>query len=89
MVVSPWNGIKSFLIAPDGSHEGPEESDVFDVLRGRFVEWVNAQVAVQGYPPVAWAEVVLEDEERIGGNEDGLVTYLSRSSRDGYPEEDE
>lgn len=41
-VVGPLiNGQSSFMIAPDGSKEGWEESDIGDVLRKRFMDWAG------------------------------------------------
>jgi hypothetical protein len=46
------NGGCSFLVAPDGSNEGWAESASFDVLRARFVEWLNAQAYDDGSNPI-------------------------------------
>ncbi len=43
IINSPFNGYQSFFIAPDGSKEGWEDSDIFDRKRGDFFEWWTEQ----------------------------------------------
>lgn len=40
IVVSPWNGYRSFLVAPDGSSVGWEEDITYEGRRAVFVEWM-------------------------------------------------
>lgn len=65
-VVGPGiNATSSFLVAPDGSKEGWEDSDVGDHARDAFIEWLRNTGSY------AWAEVVL-------GEDDGEA-YVERS----------
>jgi hypothetical protein len=60
-VVGPGtNGTSSFLIAPDGSKEGWEESDRGDEARDRFVAWLREHGKGGFYD---WAEVVLGSDD--------------------------
>jgi hypothetical protein len=64
-VVGPGvNGTSSFLVAPDGSKEGWDDSDAGDTARDLFIEWLRAR-GEGGY--YAWAEVVLgsDDQEAL------------------------
>jgi hypothetical protein len=64
-VVGPGlNGTASFLVAPDGSKEGWNESDQGDTARGRLIAWLRDE-AHSGY--FDWAEVVLgpDDHEAV------------------------
>lgn len=56
------NGYSSFLVAPDGSKEGWDDSDSGDAARGRFIAWLRD---ANGY--FSWAEVVLgsDDQEAV------------------------
>lgn len=41
LVESPVNGYVSFLIAPDGSKEGWQDSDTGDVARSAWIKWAR------------------------------------------------
>ncbi len=67
-VVGPGtNGTSSFLVAPDGSKEGWDESDQGDRARDRFINWLRGQAYDDGSSPIDWAEVVLghDDQEAL------------------------
>jgi hypothetical protein len=51
------NECYSFLVAPDGSKEGWEESIVGDAAREGFVAWLEAQRHEDGSTSVHYAEV--------------------------------
>lgn len=58
-VVGPGvNGTSSFLVAPDGSKEGWEESYIGDDARARFIKWLRGDNR-----HFSWAEVILGDDD--------------------------
>ncbi len=65
-------GYYSILIAPDGSKEGWEDSDIGDCNRLAFVSWLREQVFEDGSSPFAWVEV------RFGA--DDFNTHVTRDS---------
>ena len=88
LMVSPLNGVKSFLIAPDGSYEGYDESDTYDAKRDAFVDWVRAQIPDWGYPPVLYVEVSFEDEMAMDRGEDA-VAIVRHSRQDPRPADED
>jgi len=50
------NGYSSFLVAPDGSKEGWEESDEGDCRRREFIDWLRTQVHEDGSSNLDWIE---------------------------------
>lgn len=56
----------SFLVAPDGSKEGWEESDHGDLLRYQLTSWLDAQRDPDdGSSSLEWCEII------VGGDIDG------------------
>lgn len=51
------NGYRSFLIAPDGSKEGWQESDAGDQRRAEWIEWTKTTLHEDGSGPLEWVEV--------------------------------
>lgn len=51
------NDVASFLVAPDGSKEGWEESDVGDKRRAEIKAWLRAQAYDDGSNSLSWFEV--------------------------------
>ena len=64
-VPSPMNHCVSFMVAPDGSKEGWTESNLGDVARSRFIEWLKSNRYEDGGSPVKWVEVQYGDDERV------------------------
>lgn len=64
IVESRINGYCSFLVPPDGSKEGWEDSDRGNTLRAEFVQWLRTD-------PIGvyceWCEVMYGDEEGAAG----------------------
>lgn len=60
IIDSPINGYRSFLIAPDGSKEGWEESDRGDGARDQFKEWLRRERIF-----LDWVEVQYGDDEGV------------------------
>lgn len=58
------NGYASFLIAPDGSNEGWEDSDRGDAQRAAFLTWADAQRYSDVSTALDWVEVQFGDGER-------------------------
>jgi hypothetical protein len=56
------NGYMSFLVAPDGSKEGWEESAAGDERRIAFKNWLRSQEYEDGSSPFAWVEVMYGDD---------------------------
>lgn len=61
------NGYRSFFIAPDGSKEHWNESDVFDDLRKQFKEWLVRENLF-----IDWAEI------GFGGDEPKKNEYIEQ-----------
>jgi len=67
MIVTPvvetqMNGYHSFLIAPDGSKEGWEESNAGDARREGWKAWARSQVYDDGSTALKWVEVQYADD---------------------------
>ncbi len=60
VIAAPTNGYRTFLIAPDGSKEGWDNSDRGDAARTAFIEWATAW-RYAAY--VSWAEVVIGEDD--------------------------
>ncbi len=58
------NGFRSFLIPPDGSKEGWEESDAGDARRSAFKKWLRAQAYADGSSPFEWFEAKFGNDDR-------------------------
>ena len=67
------NGYCSFVVAPDGSKEGWDESDAGDTARAAFVAWLRTEGMVD------WVEV------RFGGDDYDAARIEARTH---YPEDD-
>lgn len=55
-VLSPSNGYRSFLVAPDGSKEGWPESAAGDAARGKYIAWLGEQAYEDGSSALEWLE---------------------------------
>ena len=61
LIPSIANGYQSFLIPPDGSKEGWEESDKGDGQRAIFCDWLTTQVE-DGAIFLSWVEIQYGDD---------------------------
>lgn len=61
IVKSPWEGVTSFLVPPDGSKEGWEESDDGDSRRERFIGLLKSKWDGKWWD---WVEVAFGADER-------------------------
>jgi len=57
------NGRRAFMVAPDGSKEGWEESDRGDAARSAFKDYLRSQYHDDGSTSLRWAEVMFADDE--------------------------
>lgn len=57
------NGYRSFMVAPDGSKEGWEESEQGNLDRDNFIEWLNKQQYEDGSSALKWVEVMFGDDD--------------------------
>ena len=57
IVTSFVNTVDSFLIGPDGSKEGLNESDEGDTKRAMFIKWINLQAFEDGSNSLSFAEL--------------------------------
>jgi hypothetical protein len=57
------NGYVSFLVPPDGSKEGWEESDAGDVRRSELKAFLRSLAYEDGSTSVNWVEVLFNDDE--------------------------
>ncbi len=63
-MLSNRNGYLTFVIPPDGSKEGWEESAAGNNHRDEFVAWLRSQEFDDGSSPYAWAEIQYGDDNR-------------------------
>ena len=61
------NGIRTFVVLPDGSKEGWPESDAGDETRDQFIKWLESKAHDDGSSPYDWAEVRYGDDEGANG----------------------
>jgi hypothetical protein len=57
------NGYRSFLMAPDGSKEGWDESDRGDERRTKLIEWMDAQRYEDSSTALDWVVVQFADDD--------------------------
>lgn len=57
------NGGGSFLVPPDGSKEGWDESNDGNKRRAEFVAWLDKQRYEDGSTSLRWVEVLYADDE--------------------------
>lgn len=57
------NGYRTFLVGPDGSKEGWDESDRGDLRRAAFVGWLNQQRHEDESSNLDWVEVQYGDDD--------------------------
>jgi hypothetical protein len=62
IIESDVNGYQSFFIAPDGSKEGWGESDIGDVQRKTFKDWINEQAYKDGSNTLSFCEFSYGDD---------------------------
>lgn len=65
------NGYRSFLVPPDGSKEGWEDSDRGDAARKKFNEYLESLRYEDGSTSIAWIEVQFADDN----NETLIVSH--------------
>jgi hypothetical protein len=58
------NGYDSFLIPPDGSKEGWDESDAGDIARDEFIAWINTLRHEDGSSSIDWVEVRYSPDDK-------------------------
>ncbi len=59
---SKVNGFYTFLICPDGSKEGWEESDMGDAGRKAFIKWIKSNADEDGGNSISYTEVFYGDD---------------------------
>ena len=67
IIFSPWNGYKSFFIAPDGSKEGWDESIEYDVKRHNFIKYLSGFAYGDGSSSVRYCEYYWSDDDKKCG----------------------
>jgi hypothetical protein len=72
ITLSPMNGFESFLIAPDGSKEGWEDSNEGDAMRGEWIAWAKGNG-----DGICWAHV------SYGGDEPDSARLVDHNQRPG------
>lgn len=58
------NGISTFLVCPDGSKEGWDESDEFNGKRARFLEYLNGERYEDNSTCLSWAALAYGGDDR-------------------------
>jgi len=77
IVTSEINGVGTFLVAPDGSKEGWDESNAGDRARARMIGWLDEHRYEDGSTALAWVEVQYGDGDR----ETAVVAHSDEPSR--------
>ena len=78
---APVNNVSSFMVGPDGSKEGWEESKLGDEQREQFIKHFDRYAYEDGSTSIKWAEVQYGDDEGEGNQ-------LLRSDADNELKED-
>jgi len=63
LMYSPLNGYLSFFIAPDGSKEGWQESELGDSMRDSIIDFIDSFTYEDGSLCINYTEVFYGDEE--------------------------
>lgn len=71
VVAHAVNGGGSFLVPPDGSKEGWQDSRLGDDRRAAFIRWLDGQRYDDGSTSIRWVEVMYADD-------DGEAAIVSR-----------
>lgn len=61
IVDSPWNKHRSFFIAPDGSKEGWEPSNEFDLKRTEFADFLDSLAFEDGSNCIRFVDVAFDE----------------------------
>ena len=77
------NGYLSFLICPDGSKEGWEDSDEHENAREAWKDWVDEESSYQGLPTYAWDTVMFINwiHVRYGGDDEEMAFIVEHSGQ--------
>ena len=67
LVQSPIGSMSSFFIAPDGSKEKWDESDVYDAKRESFMNFLDTFAYEDGSNEIEYAEVFYGTEDGTAG----------------------
>lgn len=78
------NGYRSFLVAPDGSKEGWEDSELGWRRRCQLIEWLRAGYLDDGSSHISWVEVQFGSDEPHSA-----VTRGSDRDEEGIPDVEE
>lgn len=57
------NGISTFLVCPDGSKEGWDESDEFDGKRAQFLEYLNGERYEDNSSCLSWVALAYGSDD--------------------------
>ena len=60
------NGFATFIICPDGSNEGWDESDEFDAKREKFVAYLKTERYKDGSSCLAWVVLAYGSDDQGG-----------------------
>lgn len=77
------NGYRSFFVPPDGSKEGWEESDLGDLRREAFVQWLDLHCHSDGSQRGDWAEIQYGDD-----NDEQIIVSATDFEERRQPEEE-
>ena len=57
------NGYRSFAVFPDGSKEGWETSDEYEIRREQFIAYLKTRVYEDGSGPLSWVLIQYGDDD--------------------------
>lgn len=63
IIASKVNGNRSFFVAPDGSKEGWDDSNIGDIDRDRLITYLRTFEYEDYSTPLAWVEVQYGDDD--------------------------
>jgi len=75
------NSYFSFLIPPDGSKSGWNESDLGDQRRAKFIAWLDEQAYEDGSTAYEWIEVQYGSDDVGCGRKPSVTNYHKKRGK--------
>lgn len=81
IVPSGVNGVRTFMVVPDGSGEGWDASNAGDLRRAAFIAYLNSQRHEDASSPYSWVEVAYGDQRGVCDPVANVVNYDGAARR--------
>lgn len=83
-VLKTINRVHTFIIAPDGSKEGWEESEVGNIQRDKYIEWLKNQIDEDGSSSLDWIVIQYGDDDNetkvINSSDDEYIKFKKKGA---------